>query len=281
MDSLLLDIRFAVRFLVRNKRSVSIAIACLACGIAMTTTVYGSVSPWVFKPLPWNEPEQLVGLSEVRHESPDSLTGISGPNYRDWVRESRSFSEIGAWVRTSLNLSTDDLPQRIIGARISASLFPLLDEAPILGRVFTPDEEVEGRNDVILLSHELWQQRFASDPDVIGRSVRMDGRSHTVVSENWRSGMLRILDLSHLAALNRELVPRAGSAKYATSHWYSACVRDARHQVIPMVSGLGPLQRNFARLFAAAARAATAAGDVADTAAASAVRALTNGRRLW
>jgi putative ABC transport system permease protein len=181
MHNLLLDVRFAVRFLIRNKRSISIAIGCLACGIAMTTTVYGSVSAWVFKPLPWNEPEQLVGLSEFRHESPSSLSGISGPNYRDWVRESRSFSEIAAFVRTSLNLSTDDLPQRIVAAKISASLFPLLDEAPILGRVFTEDEEVVGRNDVILLSHELWRQRFAADPDVVGRSVRMDGRSHTIV----------------------------------------------------------------------------------------------------
>ena len=91
MNDLLRDFRFALRFLLRNKRPTAIAILCLGTGIAMTTTTFSAVNPWVFRPLPWPEPEQLVDAYTVQRELPNSNSGVSGPDYRDWLRESRVF----------------------------------------------------------------------------------------------------------------------------------------------------------------------------------------------
>ena len=187
MDTLLQDLRFAMRFLLRNKRSTGIAILCLATGIAMTTSTFSGVSPWVVRPLPWDDPEQLVGVSEVLRESPDSDASVSGPNYQDWVRESGlqdgrgPFSAMGAFVRTNFGLLADDEPERVIGARVSASMFPLFGEQPILGRGFTEAEDVEGRNAVVILSHALWSERFDRSPNVLGRTIRIDGHPHEIV----------------------------------------------------------------------------------------------------
>ena len=181
MDDLLQDLRFAFRFLMRNKRSMSIAILCLATGIGMTTATFSGVNPWVFRPLPWEDPKSLVGVSEVQRETPDLSASVSAPNYRDWVRESRSFSAFAAFQRTNFSLTTDDEPERVMGARVSSSTFPLFGEEPILGRGFTPDEDVEGRNAVVILGHELWEQRFASDPKALGQTIRLDGRAHQIV----------------------------------------------------------------------------------------------------
>jgi putative ABC transport system permease protein len=181
IDELLQDLRFAVRFLLRNKRSTAIAVMCLSTGIAMTTATFSSVNPWVFRPLPWEDPEELVYLAEVQRDLPEAESGVSGPDYRDWARESRVFSEIGAFERANFGLTTDREPERVRGARISSSLFPLFREAPILGRAFTPQEDVEGRTDVVILGHDLWLDRFGGDQGILGRTVRIDGRAHEIV----------------------------------------------------------------------------------------------------
>jgi putative ABC transport system permease protein len=181
MEGLLQDLRFAIRFLLRNKRSTAIAILCLGTGIGMTTTTFSAVNPWVFRPLPWYEPEQLVGVSEARRDQADALAGVSGPTYLDWARETRSFSTIGAFERANFNLAGDDDPLRVPGARVSSSLFPLFGEEPVLGRAFSPDEDTRGRDAVVVLSHQLWEQSFGSDPDIIGKQVRIDARPHEVI----------------------------------------------------------------------------------------------------
>lgn len=181
METVLQDLRFALRFLLRNKRSTMIAILCLSTGIAMTTMTFSAVNPWVFRPLPWHDPEELVALTEVRVEQPGAFAGVSGPNYRDWLRETRAFSTIGAFERTNLNLMAEGEPQRFVGARVSASLFPLLGEEPVLGRGFMPEEDTEGRAAVVLLSHDLWEQRFGKDPAIVGKRVQIDARDHEVV----------------------------------------------------------------------------------------------------
>ena len=122
MDELLQDLRFALRFLMRNKRSTSIVVLCLATGIAMTTTTFSGVSSWVFRALPWEDPWQLVGLNEFQREVPEATSGVSGPNYRDWVRQARSFGEISAFERANFSMNAADEPERILGALWSQAL---------------------------------------------------------------------------------------------------------------------------------------------------------------
>jgi predicted permease len=181
MGALIQDLRFAVRFLVRHKRTTAGAIVCLALGICVTTTVFGTANAWIFRPLPWESPEELVDINSTQPKHQRMNLPLSGPDYRDLRRENRVFKEMAAYWRTNLNLSSDDEPQRIAGARVSASLFPLLREQPILGRGFLEEEDLEGRGDVIVLGHDLWQRHFAGDPNVVGRTLRIDGRSHTIV----------------------------------------------------------------------------------------------------
>jgi putative ABC transport system permease protein len=186
-EGALQDLRFALRFLMRSKRSTSIAVLCLATGIAMTTATFSGVSAWVVRPLPWDDPNQLVGVSEVLRESSDVDAAVSGPNYQTWLREAAPasgrgpFSQMAAFVRTNFGLLADDEPERVMGARVSASTFPLFDEQPILGRGFTEKEDTLGRNAVVILGYELWQERFEGSSGVVGRSIRIDGRPHEIV----------------------------------------------------------------------------------------------------
>lgn len=177
MDELLQDLRF----LLRNKRSTGIAILCIATGIAMTTTTFSGVSPWILKPLPWEDPDRIVSLSEVRRAQPEGRVRVSGPNYRDWQRLSRSFSEMAAFERANYSFDADEGPERVLGARITASTFPLFREVPILGRTFSAEDDSPGRNDVVILSHRFWAERYGLDPGAIGRRLRIDGRPHLVI----------------------------------------------------------------------------------------------------
>jgi putative ABC transport system permease protein len=187
MDELLQDLRFALRFLMRNKRSTGIAILCLSTGIAMTTSTFSAVNPWVFRALPWRTPERLVAVDEIQRETPEVTSAVSASNYRDWVRESGvsegrgPFAEIGAFERANFSTSAADEPEWVLGARVGAGVFSLFDEKPILGRAFVADEDVLGKSAVVILGHELWSERFAADPGVIGRTMQVDGRPHEIV----------------------------------------------------------------------------------------------------
>jgi putative ABC transport system permease protein len=283
MDDLLQDLRFAFRFLLRNKRSTSIAVLCLATGIAMTTGTFSGVNPWVFRPLPWDEPDELVSIAEVQHELPDVLQSASAQNYRDWVREATGpagvFSQIGAFDRTNYSFSADQEPEWVLGARVSAGLFEIYGEEPILGRAFTAEDDVEGRNAVVLLSYGLWEQRFGKDQGVIGRTVRIDGRAHEIVGvmrdgfrfPNWARAWTPLGLPITAARDDRQLWVRARmnegvSVEQAQAHMdrvsrgleqrfplenggWQALVRPLRDQLIPSGIRLGLSIQLFASLF--------------------------------
>ena len=184
MHTLTNDLRYALRSIVRYRELTGAAVACMALGIGVSTTLFGSVNPWLFRPLPYPRADRLVGLRETEPEGGERAgrtDGVSGPNYLDWLERSRSFAALGAYDRTRLNLSAGDVPERVHAARVSWTLFPTLQIQPAHGRGFTQEEDRAQGPRVALLCHRLWQERFGADPGVVGRTLALDGAPHAIV----------------------------------------------------------------------------------------------------
>ncbi|HVQ30923.1 MAG TPA: ABC transporter permease, partial [Vicinamibacteria bacterium] len=179
MGQLWAEIRHGLRVLVRHWGSSLLAILCLGLGIGLQTTMFASGDPWLFRPLPYAQPDRLAAVREIDPQGSARLA--STPSFFAWRDEGKAFAELGAFLRFEFNLSTDDEPERIAGARITASLFPLLGAKPARGRGFTEEEDRPGGPAVCLISHEMWQGRFASRAGVLGETLKIDGEVHTVV----------------------------------------------------------------------------------------------------
>ena len=176
------DIRIGARQLLKRPGWAIAVIVVLAVGIGANTTMFSGFEAWVLRPLDFNEPDQLVALSEAQPELGRELIVASPRNLGDWMEQQRSFASIGAYQGFRVNWNDETQPVRLIGTRISASLFPTLGKEPVLGRNFTEAEDPPGEGaKVALISHSLWQERFDSDPQVIGRLVRLDGEIHEIV----------------------------------------------------------------------------------------------------
>jgi putative ABC transport system permease protein len=184
MERLAKDLRHGFRSLARRPGSTVVSILCMGLGIGVCLTLFALVNPWLFRPLPYTEPERIVGLRETRPmrgaEGPRDEP-LSDPNFLDWQSESRSFSAMAAFDRTAFNISAVGEPEHVPAARVTATLFPLLGIAPALGRGFDPDEDVPRGPRVAILGHALWQRRFGAAPHAPGRTIVLDDEVYTVV----------------------------------------------------------------------------------------------------
>ena len=180
MDRIRQDVRFAVRLLRTHSAFSAMTLAVLALGVGATTAMFSIVNSVLLRPLPFQEPDRLVMLEEKwlprfpRFEA-------SPQDFLSWKESCLSYSDIAAFRFLFFNLTENDLPERIAGLRVSANLAQLLGVSPILGRGFRDDEDAPGRNQVVLLSHGLWNRRFGGDPRIVGRAIRLNGLAFTVV----------------------------------------------------------------------------------------------------
>jgi len=179
MGRLLNDLRFAARSLFRTWGLSLVAVLCMGLGIGVCATLFSAANPWLFRPLPYAEPDRLVALRETLPQG--GTEHLSPPDYFDWVGRSRSFEAVGAFERVDSNLSTAEEPERVPGARITATLFPLLGRAPVLGRGLNADEDGPGGRPVAILGYGLWQRQFGGEPGALGKILKLDGVAHTVV----------------------------------------------------------------------------------------------------
>jgi predicted permease len=179
MNNFLQDIRYAVRMLAKSPGFTATAILTLALGIGANTALFSVVNGVLLHPLPFPEPEQLVA---VYAKSPTFEQGsISYPNFIDWQKGNRSFSSLAAFRSEDYNLTGSGNPERFHGHQISAAFFSMLGVKPILGRDIRPEEDQAGANPVVLISGELWKRKFAASPDILGKTLALNGVSHTVV----------------------------------------------------------------------------------------------------
>ena len=169
------DVRYALRLLRRAPGFTAVAVLTLALGIGANSAVFTVVHAVLIRPLPYPQPDRLVGILQ-QHTSfgPDFATW---PDYTEWRDKSVSLESLGgAWSRV-YNLTGIDEPERLAGAAVTPTLFTTLGVAPHLGGTFNPD----GDPRTVVLSHRLWQRRFGRATDVIGRTISLNGVSHTIV----------------------------------------------------------------------------------------------------
>src|SRR5438128_9450528 len=175
------DLRFAFRQLLKQPGFTLIAVLTVALAIGATTAVLSLVNALLVRPLPYRQPQQLVLL--LQHFKSQNLERIpvSPPEFIDYETRAHSFEKLGAFGYTSFNLAAEDRPERIAGARLTAGVLPLLGVSPIKGRFFEPEECTPGRDDVVIISARLWQRRFNSDPQIIGKKLLLNGKSFAAV----------------------------------------------------------------------------------------------------
>src|SRR2546427_3441996 len=179
MNTLWQDIRFAVRMLAKNWSVTAIIVVVLALGIGANTAIFSVVNAALLRPLPYADPDRLVRLSEDSPQVPQM--SISYPNFLDWRQQDKVFERIAAMQFRCLNLTGKNEPERLAGRGVSAEFFDVLGVKPALGRSFAADEDRPGANPVCIISHGLWQRRFASDQNIVSKQVTLSGTSYTVI----------------------------------------------------------------------------------------------------
>jgi len=178
-DILRQDMRFTLRALGRAPGFTFTAIVVAALGVGATTAAFSVTDRALIRPLPFNDPDRLVKI--FQSEPGYSRFEPSPAHYRDWRRMQSSFEDVGAHANASMNLVSEGEALRVLGTAVTANLFPILDVRPLHGRLFGPDEDIEGAAGTVLLSYGLWQNNFGGREDVVGRTIRLDEESYTVV----------------------------------------------------------------------------------------------------
>ena len=174
------DARHAVRGLLRDRSVSAIVVACLALGIGINATLFSVIDGVLIQPLPFSEPDRLLILRET-FDRAGTRDGLSFLNLRDWRAQNTSFSSIAASTGRSLALSDGGEVERYAGAAITWNLFPTLGVPPALGRHFNEADDTPGAEPVVVISDDIWVRRYSGDPAIVGKSVSVNGRPHTIV----------------------------------------------------------------------------------------------------
>ena len=179
LENLLQDLRYGARTLRKSPGFTVVAILTLALGIGVNTALFSVVNGVLLNPLPYPHANQLVALWWDR--TPGQHSAIPYLNFLDWQKESTVFSSVGGYLQNNMIITGAGEPERVDGVRISANFFDLLGVQPLLGRSFRPEEDQLGAGPVALISDGLWKSKFGSSPDVLGKSITVDGRNCTIV----------------------------------------------------------------------------------------------------
>ena len=175
---LLADVRYALRLLRRTPVFTVAAIGTLALGIGANTTIFSLVQTMLLRPLPYQNPEQVVMVWEDASAAGFPRNTPSPANYRDWVQMNRSFTDMAAGSFAFANLTRGGAPELVLGRRVTANFFDLLGVQPVVGRVFTAADDTSGAR-IVIISHALWQRRYRGDPHIVGRTISMSGQNST------------------------------------------------------------------------------------------------------
>jgi ABC-type antimicrobial peptide transport system permease subunit len=180
MTNLLRDIRFGLRLLAQRPGFTSVAVLTLALGIGANTAIFSVVYGTLLEPLPYRDADQLVMVWSK--PQPDSRNSIAAGDFLVWRAQSTVFQGLHAWTGRGYALAVGSSPPEQIDAAATTpgwiGNFGLILQ---LGRDFQPDEGQPGRDDKVILTHQLWQEKFDGDKDIVGKQIRLNGRAHTVV----------------------------------------------------------------------------------------------------
>ncbi|MEO6238638.1 MAG: ABC transporter permease, partial [Vicinamibacterales bacterium] len=179
MQTLVQDVRYGIRVLMRSPFFAATAILILALSIGANAAVFSAVSGMLVAPLPYPSPDRLVRIFEENPTTPHFP--MAPADFRDYRSGLRTFDGIAAYIRNDLQIADGDRPEQLRGMQVTSGFFKVVGVLPAIGREFEPQEEVTGNDDVVVLSHSLWMRRFNGDPAVVGRPVRLSGRTFRIV----------------------------------------------------------------------------------------------------
>ena len=175
------DLRYAMRSLLERPAYAFVVIVTLALGIGANTAIFSVVKTVLLDALPFRQPGQLVAIAQRNGDADRNPITVGYPTLLDWQRSVPSLAAIAASADWQPNLAGDGDAELVNGQGVTRDFFKVLGVTPELGRTFTADEDQPNRNDVVILSHGLWQRRFNADPGVVGRRIPLGPRSYTVV----------------------------------------------------------------------------------------------------
>src|SRR5271154_6331438 len=166
MRTLLRDIKFGFRLLIKSPGFASVAVLALALGIGANTAIFSLVYGTLLAPLPYPHPDQLVMVwSRIK----DNNNGVSAGDYLDWKRETTAFQNLAAWTGSAVNLSTSGRPQTVQSQRNTPGFLSMMGHRFLLGRDFLPEEGQVGKNHEAILTNHIWKNRYGADPGIVGR----------------------------------------------------------------------------------------------------------------
>ena len=178
-DDLRQDLKYSYRRLIKDPGFALIAVATLALGIGVNTAIFSVVNSVLLNPLPYPEPDRLVALYSRTTDGP--RISSSYPNFLDWARDNRSFSDLAAFRPDDLNLIGLGQAERVPAEMVSASFFRLLGVQPILGRTFLATDDTVGAAPVALISEQFWKRKFGASPATLGRTLTLSGTSYVII----------------------------------------------------------------------------------------------------
>jgi putative ABC transport system permease protein len=181
METLLKDIRYGIRGLLKRPGFTVIALITLALGIGANTAIFSVVNAVLLRPLPFQKPEELVIVWEDATFAGFPHNTPAPANYVDWKTQNQSFVDMAASHEDSFNLTGDGEPERVSAYSVTANFFPLLGVQPLLGRSFLEEEDRPGSHKVVILSYSLWQSRYGGDRNILNREILLNGEKHSVV----------------------------------------------------------------------------------------------------
>ncbi len=180
-NGILQDLRFAFRMLTRAPAFALVVVATLAIGIGATTAVFTTVNAIAFRPLPFPSPEELVFIWYTEAGRPHGRNAVGAANVADWEAMSESFTAIGMFRPWRATLASVDIPQSLLGARVSHDYTLVLGIQALYGRPFGPEDDAVGAPNRVMLSYETWQQQFGGTRDLLGRHIRLNGEEWEVI----------------------------------------------------------------------------------------------------
>jgi len=181
MDTLLQDIRFGARMLLKSPGFTAVAILSLALGIGANTAVFSVINAVLLKALPYAEPQSIVLVWGEDKATGSSRGQMSATDVADYRARNHVFEEITTYSDFRPIFSGGGEPERVPGAQVGDGFFTVMHAQPLLGRVFTAEEQQEGKDFVVVLGYGLWQRRFAGDPNIVGKTIKLSARSYTVI----------------------------------------------------------------------------------------------------
>ncbi len=181
MDTFLKDLRFALRIFAKNPGFSATAVLALALGIGANTAIFSVVNAVLIRPLPFKEPDRLVVLWGNVKRQVVERRGASPADYLDWRAQNKSFDDVAAYWDSTFTYYPDDEPVRLNGETVTAGYLPMLGVTPLAGRIFTEQDDRPGAPPAVLLGYDLWATRFGGRSDIVGKTLRIDGKSATVV----------------------------------------------------------------------------------------------------